>query len=83
MMSFWPLCSIWLHSQRPKKGIGAKHPPHVPIYYRVYVGAGTFLRAALTIGGVAHDVACEWLTLSIITTARRTPPHALTLLKSV
>ena len=38
------------------------------------------LGSALTAGGVAPDVTCEWLNLRIPTAAKGTPPHPLTLL---
>lgn len=51
--------------------------PHI---HRLYAGASKSLSTALTVGGVAHDVIYEWLTLRISTTVKGPLPQALTLL---
>lgn len=48
-----------------------------------YAEGSTSGSSVLTVGGVAHDVICEWFTLRISTTAKGTPPHALTLQQRV
>lgn len=55
----------------------------VPYRHRLYAEAETALRTALTVGGVAHDVICEWLTLRISTAGEGTPSHPPTLLCKV
>lgn len=69
----WPLYSTLFH---PHRHIGVVLSPPLSTVLHTCVP----LTVALALGGVAHDVTHEWLTLRISTAAKETPPHALTLL---